>query len=68
MRHFAKLRNETPFPFRKLYYEILNRFHPYDYDLALSEMSEDLREIIESCTKSIQNDSSDEQSEDQGVL
>lgn len=68
MRHFAKLRNETPFPFRKLYYEILNRFHPHDYDLALSQMSEGLREIIKGCTKSINYDPSDEQSEDQGVL
>ncbi len=67
MRHFATLRNETPFPFRKLYYEILNRFHPHDYDLALSQMSEDLRKIIEDCTKQIY-DPSDEQSEDQGVL
>ena len=46
---FASLRNEASNPLVKLYYEVLNRFHPHDYDAAINAMSDDLREIIEAC-------------------
>lgn len=46
---FASLRNEASNPLVKLYYEVLNRFHPHDYDAAINAMSGDLRSIIEAC-------------------
>ena len=48
---FAMLRDATESPFLALYYEILSRFHPHDYDLALSVMSDDLKPIIIACTE-----------------
>lgn len=55
MKTFAQLRNEAADPLIRLYYEILNRFHAHDYDIALSSMSDDLRKIIEDCNLVISN-------------
>jgi len=48
-KKFASLRDEASAPLVKLYYEVLNRFHPHDYDAAINAMSGDLRSIIEAC-------------------
>lgn len=56
MKTFLQKRNETVYPFRKLYYEILNRFHVDNYQEAIKLMSSDLRSIIEDCHKIIEED------------
>lgn len=48
---FAQKKHKTDNPFHKLYYEILSRFHAWDYEKALDSMSADLRVIIENCTQ-----------------
>lgn len=50
---FIQLRNETPNQFHKLFYEVVSRFHDYDYEFTLTQMSDDLKNIIEQCKKEI---------------
>ena len=54
---FEQLKGETQNNFHKLYYEILSRFHQHDYNLAYSQMSDDLKIIIKNCKTEIENDS-----------
>ena len=53
---FYKLMRETKDPFRKLFYEILSRYHHDDFDLAVSQMSVELKQIIIDCKKEIDNE------------
>lgn len=53
METFAQKIHKTDKPLHKLYYEILSRFHTWDYEKALQNMSADLRKIIEDCTQEI---------------
>ena len=53
MTTFKQKKDDADSPFLKLYYEILSRFHVHDYDTAISEMSFELRQTIEDCTKTI---------------
>lgn len=55
METFAQKIHKADKPFHKLYYEILSRFHSWDYEKALESMSLDLRKIIEDCTQEIQS-------------
>ena len=52
MKSFAQKRNETNDPWLKLYYEVLSRYHTHNYDLAIEQMSDPMRVIVEACTKS----------------
>jgi len=52
MTHIQK-RNRTPDPFRKLFYEILNRFHESDTDKAIELASEPLSSILSACREKI---------------
>lgn len=46
---FLELSKEQTNPFKELYYEILDRFNSHDYDMAVSSMSERLKDIITRC-------------------
>jgi hypothetical protein len=48
---FIKMRDQSTDPFLKLYFEILSRFHDYDYEKATAAMNEELRVIIDKCTE-----------------
>ena len=54
--NFQKLMRENKDPFRKLFYEILSRYHRDDFDLAISEMQVGLKQIIIDCKKEIDNE------------
>ena len=53
---FKELMGETKDPFKKLFYEILSRYHHDDFYLAVSEMSAELKQIIINCKKEIDNE------------
>ena len=50
---FTRKRDEAVNPFHKLYYEVLDRFHPEETDKAFEVMSETLRTIMTACKKEI---------------
>lgn len=54
-KHFCEYRNEATDPFVQLFYDILSRYHTHDYDIAISGMSDGLRDIIMACNEKLQN-------------
>ncbi len=54
-KQFCEYRNQSKDPFVQLFYEVLNRFHKDDYDIAIAEMSPTLRDIIVACNERLQS-------------